>query len=58
LIEEILCATIIIVLDLSSFLRLLKMVDSVLKSSAEKESSKINICGSLAMARAIESRCF
>jgi type II secretory pathway component PulC len=54
----ILCATIITVLFLVFSFNASLNFTSVLKSKAEKLSSKTNISGSIATALAIDKRCF
>ena len=52
------CATISTVLSFVRFFKAFRRATSVLKSSAEKLSSKINTSGRFAIALAIESLCF
>ena len=54
----ILCATIITVFPLVSFASASLNLLSVFKSNAEKLSSNTNISGSIAIALAIDKRCF
>ena len=57
-IDEILWLTIIVVLFLLIVYKLPNIISSVSVSTADKQSSKIKISGSLIIALAIDIRCF